>query len=116
MQSMQLHTDYRDEVKSMAKTVTTRLGDEYVRKIDEMAARKGIDRSALLRSFFLCALKEYTIRDSLEDYKAGIVTLWEAAQRCNLSLWEMIQEVRRAHIHTSYDLKEFKKDLSALNG
>jgi hypothetical protein len=87
-----------------------------LRQIDEMAARKGIDRSALLRSFFLCALKEYTIRDSLEDYKAGIATLWEAAQRCNLSLWEMIQEVRRAHIHTSYDLKEFKKDLSALNG
>ncbi|PXF55985.1 MAG: hypothetical protein C4B57_00585 [Deltaproteobacteria bacterium] len=60
--------------------------------------------------------KEHTIRDSLEDYKAGIVTLWEAAQRCNLSLWEMVQEVKRAHIHTSYDLKEFKKDLRALNG
>ena len=58
-----------------------------------MAAQKCIDRSALLRTFFLCALKEYTIRDSLEDYKAGITTLWEAAQRCNLSLWEMIQEV-----------------------
>lgn len=100
----------------MAKTVTTRLGDEYVKQIDEMAARKGVDRSALLRSFFLCALKEHTIRDSLEDYKAGIVTLWEAAQSCNLSLWEMIQEVRRAHIHISYDLKEFKKDLSTLNG
>lgn len=100
----------------MAKTVTTRLDDGYVKKIDEMAARKGIDRSALLRSFFLCALKEYTVRDSLEDYKAGITTLWEAAQRCNLSLWEMIHEVKRAHIHTSYDLKEFKKDLKALNG
>ena len=29
---------------------------------------------------------------------------------------EMIQEVKRAQIHTSYDLKEFKKDLKALNG
>ena len=116
MQLMQLHTDYRDEVKNMTKTVTTRLDNGYVKKIDEMAARKGVDRSALLRSFFLCALKEHTIRDSLEDYKAGIVTLWEAAQRCNLSLWEMVQEVKRAHIHTSYDLKEFKKDLRALNG
>ncbi|MBW1796052.1 MAG: ribbon-helix-helix protein, CopG family [Deltaproteobacteria bacterium] len=100
----------------MAKTVTTRLDDEYVKKIDEMAARKGIDRSALLRSFLLGALKEYTIRDSLEDYKAGITTLWEVAQRCNLSLWEMTQEVKRAHIHTFYDLKEFEKDLRALNG
>ena len=116
MQLMQLHTERKDEVNIMAKTVTTRLDDGYVKKIDEMAARKGIDRSALLRSFFLYALKEHTIRDSLEDYKAGITSLWETAQRCNLSLWEMIREVERAHIHTSYDLKEFAKDLRALNG
>ena len=100
----------------MAKTVTTRLDDGYVKKIDEMAARKGVDRSALLRSFFLYALKEHTIRDALEDYKAGTTTLWEAAQRCNMSLWEMIREVQRAHIHASYDLKEFEKDLRTLNG
>ena len=100
----------------MAKTVTTRLDEEYVKKIDEMASRRGIDRSALLRSFLIDALKEYTIRDSLEDYRAGITTLWEAAQRCNLSLWQIIQEVKRTHIHTTYDLKEFEKDLRSLNG
>ena len=100
----------------MAKTVTTRLDEEYIKKIDEMAARKGIDRSALLRSFLLYALKEYKIRDSLEEYRAGITTLWEAAQRCNLSLWEIIQEVKRTHIHTTYDLKDLEKDLRALNG
>jgi len=116
MQLIQLHTEGKGEVNIMAKTVTTRLDDGYVKKIDEMATRKGIDRSALLRSFFLGALKEHTIRDSLEDYKAGATTLWEAAQRCDLSLWEMIREVKRAHIHTSYDLKEFEKDLKALNG
>ncbi len=116
MQSVQLHTDYGNGVRNMAKTVTTRLDDGYVKEIDEMAARKGIDRSALLRSFLLCALKEHTVRDSLEDYRTGITTLWEAAQRCNLSLWEMTQEAKRAHIHTSYDLKEFKKDVKALNG
>ncbi|MBW2301887.1 MAG: CopG family transcriptional regulator [Deltaproteobacteria bacterium] len=42
----------------MAKTVTTRLDDEYVKKIDELAARKGVDRSALLRSF-LCLSPGY---------------------------------------------------------
>ena len=100
----------------MAMAVTTRLDEGYVKKIDKMAARKGIDRSALLRSFFLCALKKYTIRDSLEDYRKGTTTLWEAAQACNLSLWEIIQEVKNEHIHTSYDLKEFKKDLRKFNG
>jgi metal-responsive CopG/Arc/MetJ family transcriptional regulator len=116
MQLVQLHTSIRGEVKAMTKTVTTRLDDEYVKKIDELAARKGVDRSALLRSFLLYALKEHRLQDALEEYKAGIITLWEAAQHCNLSLWEIIQEVKHAHIHTSYDLKELEKDLMALNG
>ena len=76
----------------MAKTVTTRIDDQYVIKIDEMAAKKGIDRSALLRRFLIKSLKEQTIRDSLEDYQSGAVTLWEAAQQCNLTLWEMMKE------------------------
>ncbi len=100
----------------MPKTVTTRLDDQYVDKIDEMAAKKGIDRSALLRLFLINSLKEQTIRDSLDDYKSGIVTIWEVAQHCNLTLWEMIKEIEKAHIYTSYDLKELKKDLKTLNG
>jgi predicted HTH domain antitoxin len=100
----------------MPKTVTTRLDDKYVAKIDEMAARKGIDRSALLRLFLVNSLKEQTIRDSLEEYKSGAITLWEAAQHCNLSLWEMIKEIEKAHIYTNYDLNDLKKDLKKLHG
>jgi metal-responsive CopG/Arc/MetJ family transcriptional regulator len=85
----------------MARTVTTRLEEEALMKIDELAARQGVDRSALLRSFLLYALKENTIRDALESYQAGKITLWQAAQACNLSLWEMIQEAKQRHIHAS---------------
>jgi predicted HTH domain antitoxin len=100
----------------MAKTVTTRIDDQYVNKIDEMAAKKGIDRSALLRLFLVNSLREQTIRDSLEDYQSGAITLWEAAQQCNLTLWEMINEVEKGHIYVSYDLRDLKRDLMALDG
>ena len=99
----------------MAKTVTTRLDDEFVDQIDEIAAKKGIDRSALLRLFLINSLKEQAIQDSLESYQSGTITLWEAAQRCKLSLWEMIKEIEKAHIHTNYDINDLKKDLKALN-
>jgi len=99
----------------MAKTITTRLDDEYVKIIDDLAAQKGVDRSALLRSFLISALKEHTIRNSLELYESGKMTLWEAARQCDLSLWEMIREVEQRHIHSSYDLKELEKDLRSLN-
>ena len=98
----------------MAKTVTTRLDDEYVKKIDELADKRGVDRSALLRSFLIHALREQTINDSLEEYTSGKITLWEAAQRCDLSLWEMIREIKHRHFNASYDITELEKDLRGL--
>ena len=95
----------------MSTTITTRIDDEYAKKIDELAARKGVDRSALLRSFLLFSLNEHTIREALEKYQDGKTTLWEAAGECNLSLWEMVHEVRKRHIHASYGIKELEKDL-----
>ena len=93
----------------MATTITTRVDDKYVKRIDELAARKGLDRSALLRSFLLSALKEHTIRESLEKYQEGKTTLWEAAEQCNLSLWEMVHEIKQRHVHASYALKNWKR-------
>jgi predicted nucleic acid-binding protein len=40
--------------------------------------------------------------------------VWQAAKRCNISLWEMIQEAKQRHIHASYDMQELEKDLAAL--
>ena len=98
----------------MTTTVTTRLDDTYVKKINELALRKGVDRSAILRSFLLSALKEHNIDEALERYQEGKITLWEAARACDLSLWEMVQEVQERHVHCSYEVKELEKDLKGL--
>lgn len=98
----------------MATTITTRLDDQNVKRIDELAARKGMDRSTILRSFLLSALKEHTIREYLEKYQEGKTTLWEAAEACDLTLWDMVQEIQQRHVHTSYGMKELEKDLRDL--
>jgi predicted HTH domain antitoxin len=99
----------------MSKTVTTRLDDQSVKKIDELAAKKGVDRSAVLRSFFLYALKDHQLQECIKDYEASKITLWEAAERCDLSLWEIIQEMKRSHIHACYDIDALRKDLEAMD-
>lgn len=99
----------------MARTVTTRLEEQSLKKIDELAAQRGVDRSSLVRSFLLEALKENMIQDALEAYQGGRMTLWQAAQTCDLSLWEMIEEAKQRHIHASYDVHELEKDLIELN-
>jgi predicted HTH domain antitoxin len=103
------------EIWTMARTITTRLEEESLKKIDELAAQRGLDRSALVRSFLLDALKENAIRDALTAYQGGRMTLWQAAQACDISLWEMIEEAKQRHIHASYDMQALERDLTALH-
>ncbi len=98
----------------MPVTFTTRVGEELAKVIDEVARREGMDRSTVIRRFLMKAVKEWLIERSLEDYEQGKVTLWQAAARCDVSLWEMISEVKKREIHVPYTLEELREDLKGL--
>jgi len=94
-------------------TVTTRVGEELAKIIDSIAKREGMDRSTVIRRFLLRAVKDWLIEKSLDEYEEGKLTLWQAAEKCGLSLWEMINEVKKREIHVPYTLEELKEDLKA---
>lgn len=98
----------------MPITVTTRVEEELAKIIDDIARREGMDRSTIIRRFLLRAVKDWLIERSLEEYEQGKITLWQAAKRCNLSLWEIIDEVKKREIHVPYTLEELKDDLKDL--
>lgn len=97
----------------MPVTVTTRVEEELAKIIDSIAKREGMDRSTVIRRFLLKAVKDWLIERSLEEYKDGKLTLWQAAEKCGLSLWEMIDEVKKREIPVPYTLDELKEDLKA---
>jgi predicted HTH domain antitoxin len=98
----------------MPVTFTTRIEEELARVIDEIASREGMDRSTVIRRFLMKSVKEWLIERSLEEYEEGKVTLWQAAARCDLSLWEMVEEAKKREIHVPYTLEEFREDLKGL--
>ena len=95
----------------MPITVTTRVEEELVKIIDDIAKREGMDRSTVVRRFLLKAVKDWLIEKSLEEYEEGRLTLWQAARKCGLSLWEMVEEVKKRRVHVPYSLEELKEDL-----
>ena len=99
----------------MPVTVTTRVEDEVVKDLDKIAAAEAIDRSSVIRKFLTRSLEEWKIGKSLEDYEKGKVTLWQAAKKCSLSLWEMIDKAKEKQAHVPYDLDELKEDLKGLS-
>jgi len=101
-------------VRRVAVTITTRVEEDLSKLIDAIAEEEGVDRSAVIRRFLSKATREWLIEKSLKDYEAGKITLWQGARKCGLSLWEMIDEVKRREIHVPYTIEELKEDLKAL--
>lgn len=90
----------------MSKTISTRLNDKDVKKLEIIAKRENIDRSALIRKFILQMLKEYEIKRMAELYRKGIISLQEAASQASVSLYEIMEYFKRENIHPPDQSKE----------
>jgi len=98
----------------MPITITTRVEDSVVYDIDRVAKIEAMDRSTVIRRFLIKSMHEWKIEQALEEYEQGKITLWQAARRCDISLWEMIEEVKKRTIHVPYTLEALKEDIEAL--
>lgn len=93
-------------MRRMSKTISTRIDDEDVKKIEEIAKKENIDRSALIRKFILQKLKEYDIKQMTDLYRKGVVSLQEAATQAKVSLYEIMEYVQRENIYPPDQSKE----------
>ena len=82
----------------MSKAVSTRLNEKELKKIEQVAKKENIDRSALIRKFVLNSLKEYSMADSARLYQQGIISLAEAATKAEVTIWEMMEYVESKNI------------------
>ncbi len=98
----------------MPVTLTTRVDDELAKLIDEIAKQEGMDRSTIMRRFLSKAVRDWLIEKNLKDYEEGKITLWQAAENCNLSLWEIINEAKKREVSVPYTLEDLKEDVKDL--
>ena len=87
------------------KTLSVRLDEELIKRIDDIAREERVDRATLVRKLLSEAVKRKLIEISLEKYKKGKVSLWKAATLCNLSLWEFIDVLSKEDISIDYGLE-----------
>ncbi|MHA1148174.1 MAG: ribbon-helix-helix protein, CopG family [Promethearchaeota archaeon] len=82
----------------MSKTISTRIDEKNAEKLEKIAEKENIDRSALVRKFILQKIKEYDIKEMTELYQKGVVSLQEAASQANVSLYEIMEYVQKESI------------------
>jgi len=99
----------------MPVTITTRVNDNLLKLIDEIAQREGMDRSTVLRRFLEQSVKTWLIDKSLKEYEEGKLTLRQAARISGLSLWEALHEIKNRKTYLPYTIEDLKDDLRAVN-
>ncbi|MBI4176207.1 MAG: UPF0175 family protein [Candidatus Aenigmarchaeota archaeon] len=97
----------------MPVTITTRVEDKLAKKIDMVVRAEAMDRSTVVRRLLSRSVQEWFIDRALKDYEEGRITLWEASRRAGISLWEMVEEVKKRDIHVPYTIEDLKEDIGA---
>lgn len=82
--------------------VNIRLDADLIGEIDRLAGEDAIDRSEMARRLLGTGLAARRMRRALDEYRAGNVTAWRAAEIAGVSLYEMLDRIHDQGV--PYDL------------
>lgn len=95
----------------LSETISLRLPRETVRKLREIADKEGKNRSTLIREMLEHGVKEKSIDQAVELYRAGQVTGWRAAQLSGVSLWNFYKILGEKGVLFQYSEHDLEEDL-----
>jgi len=99
----------------MAKTITTRLPDEFIMDITEVAREENVDKSAAIRKLLSIALKQWKIKRALELLRERKTSIGKASEIAGIPLWDMVDLAGENNIDwIGYDEDDLKKSLDIL--
>ena len=94
------------------ETVTARLPEEMIKKLELIAREEHIDRSELIRRALDIGIQKFLLERALKAYRERQVSLWKAAEMAGISLRAMMREADRVSIPISYDVEDLERDLA----
>lgn len=98
----------------MAKTITTRLPDEYVAGLGKIAKAENLDTSSVVRRLLAIAIAEWKKEYAVEQYKRGEFSFGQAAKFAEVSVWGFPELLKQKKVHINYDIEELKTDLKTI--
>nr|MDO8088242.1 ribbon-helix-helix protein, CopG family [Candidatus Sigynarchaeum springense] len=90
----------------MSKIISTRVSDDEVKELNEIAEQEHLDRAALIRKFIMDQLKTYRIRKMSEYYRKGLASMQEAATAAKVTIYEMMEYITAERIHPPEETRE----------
>ena len=94
--------------------VGSRLPEELVRDLELIERLEQTDRSTTVRKLLSQATREWKLDYYARQYAEGKVGVARAARQAGVSIWEMMEYLRRKKIPAQYDLDDLEHDLKVI--
>ena len=88
-----------------------RLAENDLKYLDEMAKRKSIDRTNLIKRAIELGVRDMLVEEALERYRKGQCSAWECARSANITLWEFIDLLKKHDMFFRTDEVELERAL-----
>ncbi len=98
----------------MVRTVSVRLDDETLRKIEDIAHEFKTDRSETVRRVLEAGLRQHMTERALDLLGRGRISVGKAAEMAHLSIYEMLELAEARGLPYGYSDDDLRKDLADL--
>lgn len=94
--------------------IGVRLPEELLEKLDRLSDAEGLDRSTVIRRLLELGYEEFMLAEAVDQYRRGDVTISEAADLAECSLWEMERSLVQEGYVSAYSIHDLERERDVL--
>lgn len=95
-------------------SVGVRLPDDLLEKLDRLSDAEGLDRSTVIRQLLERGYDAFMRERAADRYRRGEVTMSEAADLTECTVWEFERYLVQQGYRSSYTIDDLKREREAI--
>lgn len=95
-------------------SIGVRVPDELLEKLDRLSDEEGLDRSTVIRRLLERGYDEFMLERAGDRYRRGDITITEAADLAESTLWDMERYLVQDGYTSEYSIADLEKEVEAL--
>jgi TDG/mug DNA glycosylase family protein len=91
-----------------------RLEPDLVEALEKAAREESLDRATMTRRLLRTALAEWRLTKAIKDYIGGAVSIERAAEDAGISLWDLMERLKKEHVAYPMGIDDVNERVEAL--
>ena len=96
------------------KALTVHMPDDLLKKINKYRKQASMDVDSSITQLIKIGLKQWKIEQGVEMYANGKATLWKAAEIADVSLYEMMEVIKKRKIPAQFDKSALEEEIKRI--